>query len=489
MSTISASALCENFPVFSVLKFSGVGTFLLVLMLGAAATFCMGCAQGGQPDPGSVTNIQHSLPGTCNTGATAASHACVHPAILSSVGCLTCALVILKLVRIILDAGPCKDLKIGKDAMLSTRRLVKFVPPQVASWFGGLPAAAKEVGNLKCCGAVSAAASSRAHVPPCANASDGVISTAGFMKARFLVINSLCTQECCAGTDGDVLGLRFIEALLVFCLNTVAASGRMGTSPPVACPWVTGFRLQDGWTSPAVTSRQMPADALAAAAKSTEWVGFFVKALNRSSLSITVKREETILDLALLLSVRTGIPEHLFYLGRQGKVLPGSWSLARADITSDSHVHMCARLLGGAGGGRVPIQGEWNCQSCGMVGCWPTKHQCFRCAYARRHAHGNGGAIGGKFGGTPSTGEQNAFRTASQRTRLRTEVTPPSFPAPAPDVKGGDMTLLVAFVTNAWSAAGSHESGRVQAGPSSPQGGLFWESVVLVQQPNWIGFW
>ena len=138
--------------------------------------------------------------------------------------------------------------------MLSTRRLVKFVPPQVASWFGGLPAAAKEVGNLKCCRAVSAAASSRAHVPPCANGSDGVISTAGFMKARFLVINSLCTQECCTGTDGDVLGLRFIEALLVFCLNTVAASGRMGTSP-VACPWVTGFRLQDGWTSKLVPPR------------------------------------------------------------------------------------------------------------------------------------------------------------------------------------------------------------------------------------------
>ena len=41
-----------------------------------------------------------------------------------------------------------------------------------------------------------------------------------------------------------------------------------------------------------------------------------------------VKKEKTNLDLALLLSVRTGIPEHLFYLVRQGKVLLGSWSLA-----------------------------------------------------------------------------------------------------------------------------------------------------------------
>ena len=71
----------------------------------------------------------------------------------------------------------------------------------------------------------------------------------------------------------------------------------------------------------------MSAVALAAAAKSTELVGFLVRALNGSSLTITMKREDTTMDFAQFRFARTGIPEHLFYLVRQGKVLTGSWSL------------------------------------------------------------------------------------------------------------------------------------------------------------------
>ena len=102
---------------------------------------------------------------------------------------------------------------------------------------------------------------------------------------------------------------------------------------------------------------------------------------------------------------------------------------------------MCARLNGGAGG-------EWNCQSCGMVGCWPTKHQCFRCGtprYAR-----NGGAVGGKPRGppreqkastpTPTTGEPT-FRTPRRGTP-QNRGTAPSVPAPSLDGQGGGMTLL-----------------------------------------------
>ena len=83
----------------------------------------------------------------------------------------------------------------------------------------------------------------------------------------------------------------------------------------------------------------------------------------------------------------------------------GSWTLARAGISHDSHVHMCGRLRGGAGGGRVQIEGEWNCQACGMIGCWPTKRQCFRCGTPRYVQ--NGGAVGGKPRGPPR--EQNAL--------------------------------------------------------------------------------
>ena len=128
-------------------------------------------------------------------------------------------------------------------------------------------------------------------------------------------------------------------------------------------------------------------------------------ALNGSSLSFSMRRDQPILGLEQRLSVRTGVPQHLFCLVQQSKVLPGSWTLARAGIFSDSHVHVCGRLRGGAGGGRLQIEGEWNCQACGMVGCWPTKRQCFRCGTPRYVR--NGGAIGGKPRGPP--GEQNTL--------------------------------------------------------------------------------
>ena len=52
---------------------------------------------------------------------------------------------------------------------------------------------------------------------------------------------------------------------------------------------------------------------------------FFVPALNGSSLSFSLRQDETILDLLHRLSVRTGVPHHLFYLVQHSKVLPGSW--------------------------------------------------------------------------------------------------------------------------------------------------------------------
>ena len=74
-----------------------------------------------------------------------------------------------------------------------------------------------------------------------------------------------------------------------------------------------------------------------------------------------------LLDLAQRLSVRTGVPEHLFYLVQQSKVLSGSWALARAGISSYSHVHMCGRLRGGAGGGRVRVGGVGTANH---AACW-----------------------------------------------------------------------------------------------------------------------
>ena len=107
---------------------------------------------------------------------------------------------------------------------------------------------------------------------------------------------------------------------------------------------------------------------------------------------------------------------------------------------------MCGRFRSGAGGGRVQNEGEWNCQACGMVGCWPTKRQCFRCCTPRYVR--NGGVIGGqpreqnelgRLPPSPSTGNPSywVLRTGAPQNQG-------SF-LPVP-VAGGDMSLPISFL-------------------------------------------
>ena len=200
---------------------------------------------------------------------------------------------------------------------------------------------------------------------------------------------------------------------------------------------------------------QLPADASAAAAKSTDLVGLFVRALNGSSLTISVRSQETILDLAQRLSVRTGVPEHLFCLVQQSKVLSGAWTLARAGVASDSHVHMCVRLRGGAGGGRVHIEGEWNCHHVAWLGAGPRNASAFdvviramrgmgvrweenHCLFRGNKTHWDGPRP------TPSTGDPT--HRVPRRGAPQNKGTPPSVPVVTLDGKGGDMSLLNAFL-------------------------------------------
>ena len=244
---------------------------------------------------------------------------------------------------------------------------------------------------------VSAAAQSCAFVLPFAQGIEDVSSTVVSAMGRCRVTHYGFHRVRRADVNGGVLGLRFDEALQPHREDGHVAAGSLSVGNGVEAPGRAD--VPGGNISVATYELQLSSDESAAAANSTELVGFFVRALNGSSLSFSLRRDETILDLEQRLSVRTGVQQHLFYLVQQSKVLPGSWTLARAGISSDSHVLMCGRLRGGAGGGRVQIEGEWNCQACGMVGCWPTKRQCCRCGTPR-------GAIGGKPQGPPR--EQNA---------------------------------------------------------------------------------
>ena len=140
----------------------------------------------------------------------------------------------------------------GKAA-LPTEGLSDFAlfPLQVASWYGGRPAAEQEVGISKCCQAMFAAAQSRAFVFSFALGIENVSSTVVSAMGRCRVMNSGFRRECRAGFNGSVLGLRFGEALKPHREDE-------GMLPPVACPWQTGCGLQDGWTSLAVPSRWPP---------------------------------------------------------------------------------------------------------------------------------------------------------------------------------------------------------------------------------------
>ena len=91
-----------------------------------------------------------------------------------------------------------------------------------------------------------------------------------------------------------------------------------------------------------------------------------------------------------------------------------------------------------------------NCRACGMIGCWPTKRQCFRCGTPRYVQ--NGGAVGRKPRGPPR--EQNALgrpppstSTGNPTFRVPRRVPPRNQGTPLPvSVADGDMSLLVSFL-------------------------------------------
>ena len=125
----------------------------------------------------------------------------------------------------------------------------------MALWCGGRAAAAQEVGISKCCQALSAAAQSRAFVLPFAKDLEDVSSTVVSAMVRCQVMNSGFRRVRRADISGSVLGLRFDEALKPHREDGQVAAGGLSVKRG---PWETGFRLPNGWTSPAVTSRWPP---------------------------------------------------------------------------------------------------------------------------------------------------------------------------------------------------------------------------------------
>ena len=121
--------------------------------------------------------------------------------------------------------------------------------------------------------------------------------------------------------------------------------------------------------------------AAASAAASMELdISFFVRSLPGRNITMKFGKSRTVHELCAEIAFRTGVPERHFYLLLNGRMLASSSLLESAGIETDSQIVMCGRLNGG---GRTVIEGEWDCQKCGMQGCWPTKHKCFRCGHPR----------------------------------------------------------------------------------------------------------
>ena len=233
------------------MKLHGVGTIPLGFTAIAVATLCMGCAAP-------VRSCIQLSPGSL-TVAAAAARACFYLAFS------ICFFAILRLIVIILDTGSSKRLKIGKAA-LPIEVLSHYVSLQVVSWCGGRPAAAQEVGILKCCQALSAAAQR-----PCVCAPLRSRHRGRCFKCR-VYDGPLPGDELCGG----VLGLRFDEALQPHREDGHVAAGSLSVGNGVQASGRVD--VPSGNISVATYELQRSPDASAAAAKSTELVGFFVRA-------------------------------------------------------------------------------------------------------------------------------------------------------------------------------------------------------------------
>ena len=160
----------------------------------------------------------------------------------------------------------------------------------------------------------------------------------------------------------------------------------MGSSPPICLSVGNGDQasgrvdVPDGDFLELDHKFQMSAGAFAAAAKK-HGIGRFQRVVidNHSEIRIFNPGSCT----TSLCSTLESLHICSTWFGKEGFLLaPGpSPVLVFLPVPTST----CARLLGS---GRVPIEGEWVCLKCGMQGCWPTRHPCFRCVNPRNPRNG-----------------------------------------------------------------------------------------------------
>ena len=117
----------------------------------------------------------------------------------------------------------------------------------------------------------------------------------------------------------------------------------------------------------------------------------FVRSLLGPHLVFLVSDCTPVSSLVLDIVARTGVPEHLFGLVVEGKVVAEELTLSECGVRKDMTLCMTARLRGGSNstqqrGALHGGAGQWFCVACQLGGCYAVRTRCFRCGLSRQES-------------------------------------------------------------------------------------------------------
>ena len=117
----------------------------------------------------------------------------------------------------------------------------------------------------------------------------------------------------------------------------------------------------------------------------------FVRSLLGPHLVFLVSDCTPVSSLVLDVLARTGVPEHLFGLVVEGKVVAEELILSECGVRNDMTLCMTARLRGGSNptqqrGAPLGGAGQWFCVACQLGGCYAIRTRCFWCGLSRQES-------------------------------------------------------------------------------------------------------
>ena len=216
------------------------------------------------------------------------------------------------------------------------------------------------------------------------------------------------------------------------CLKAVAAFGRLvwllfvafaGMSCLLSIRWLLQLSLTV--TSSTAVAASKPMTSMAAAA------------MKQAPAETKVKRKKKCFSSLSIM----GKGRWLCVAGT--RTLRSDDTLHQNGIESGMTVRVLCRLRGGSGGNaNVDIPGQWQCNFCHAIRCWPTRKRCYRCDTPRDFSNPNS-PVRGPLGRAPQPARNNVPPTRSSGPGPQT-VPPRNFGnGPPPGAGVGPMSTDV----------------------------------------------